>query len=117
MTDYLDKRQLQWKLVPFDGRSDYAGFIVPGIDIPAGIYIEILIYRLTKERENKDILYPHPLIFFFPLLPLLYISNIGGLFTGAEGIKGEAERIKFGGFANAAYDPCYHQVNKQPTNT
>jgi len=34
----------------------------------------------------------------------------GGLATGAEGIKTEAERILFGGVANAAYDPCYHQA-------
>jgi len=33
----------------------------------------------------------------------------GGLATGAEGLKTEDERIIFGGFANAQYDPCYHQ--------
>lgn len=33
----------------------------------------------------------------------------GGLATGAEGIKTEEERDLFGGLANAAYDPCYHQ--------
>lgn len=35
--------------------------------------------------------------------------NAGGLFTGAEVIKTVADRHAFGGFANAAYDPCYHQ--------
>jgi Zn-dependent M28 family amino/carboxypeptidase len=33
----------------------------------------------------------------------------GGLATGAGGLKSEAERIRHGGFANAPYDPCYHQ--------
>jgi len=34
----------------------------------------------------------------------------GGLFTGAEQIKSMQERTLFGGLANAAYDPCYHQA-------
>ncbi len=33
----------------------------------------------------------------------------GGLFTGAEGIKTEAEEEMFGGAAGVAYDECYHQ--------
>ena len=32
----------------------------------------------------------------------------GGLFTGAEGVKTEAEAIAYGGVVGAAYDPCYH---------
>jgi Zn-dependent M28 family amino/carboxypeptidase len=32
----------------------------------------------------------------------------GGLFTGAEGIKTEAQAAKWGGTAGAAYDPNYH---------
>jgi Zn-dependent M28 family amino/carboxypeptidase len=32
----------------------------------------------------------------------------GGLFTGAEGIKTEAQASIYGGTAGAAYDPCYH---------
>ncbi|MHC0432788.1 M28 family metallopeptidase [Streptomyces sp. O3] len=32
----------------------------------------------------------------------------GGTFTGAEGIKTEAQAEKFGGEAGVAYDPCYH---------
>jgi hypothetical protein len=31
-----------------------------------------------------------------------------GISTGAEGIKTMDERHRFGGFANAPYDPCYH---------
>ena len=34
----------------------------------------------------------------------------GGLFTGAEGIKTEAEAELWGGLAGTAYDPCYHQA-------
>jgi len=33
----------------------------------------------------------------------------GGLAAGAEVIKSAAQRTTFGGFANAAFDPCYHQ--------
>jgi len=33
----------------------------------------------------------------------------GGLFTGAEVVKNAIERTNFGGLANAAYDPCYHE--------
>ncbi|MDG4792932.1 M28 family peptidase [Micromonospora sp. WMMD1082] len=34
----------------------------------------------------------------------------GGLFTGAEGVKTEAEAALFGGLAGVSYDPCYHQA-------
>jgi Zn-dependent M28 family amino/carboxypeptidase len=34
----------------------------------------------------------------------------GGLFTGAEGIKTEAEAEVWGGIAGTAYDPCYHEA-------
>jgi len=34
--------------------------------------------------------------------------SAGGLFTGAEVIKSEAQRIQYGGVANAPFDPCYH---------
>lgn len=34
----------------------------------------------------------------------------GGLATGAGALKTVAERTKYGGLANAAYDPCYHQA-------
>ncbi|PGH49272.1 M28 family metallopeptidase [Streptomyces sp. Ru87] len=32
----------------------------------------------------------------------------GGTFTGAEGIKTEAQAARYGGEAGVAYDPCYH---------
>jgi Zn-dependent M28 family amino/carboxypeptidase len=34
----------------------------------------------------------------------------GGTFTGAEGIKTEAQAARYGGTAGTAYDPCYHQA-------
>merc|ERR1712000_498621 len=34
----------------------------------------------------------------------------GGVETGAELIKDQAGRTKFGGLANTPYDPCYHQA-------
>jgi Zn-dependent M28 family amino/carboxypeptidase len=34
----------------------------------------------------------------------------GGLFTGAEGTKTEAQAAKWGGTADAPYDGCYHQA-------
>ncbi|MFF1420661.1 M28 family metallopeptidase [Streptomyces sp. NPDC058280] len=34
----------------------------------------------------------------------------GGTFTGAEGIKTEAQAAKFGGEAGVAYDKCYHSA-------
>jgi Zn-dependent M28 family amino/carboxypeptidase len=34
----------------------------------------------------------------------------GGLFTGAEALKSEEDRKRYGGLTNAAFDPCYHQA-------
>ena len=34
----------------------------------------------------------------------------GGLFTGAEDVKTEAEAALYGGTAGEAFDPCYHQA-------
>jgi hypothetical protein len=33
---------------------------------------------------------------------------IGGLFTGAEGIKTAEQAVVYGGTAGIQYDPCYH---------
>lgn len=35
---------------------------------------------------------------------------VGGLFTGAEGIKTRQEQQQFGGTAGRPYDPCYHRA-------
>ena len=43
---------------------------------------------------------------------LAFILNeipAGGLFSGAEGLKTPEQAAKYGGTADAAYDPCYHQ--------
>ena len=34
----------------------------------------------------------------------------GGLFTGAEDVKSEAEQAAYGGTAGEAFDPCYHKA-------
>ncbi len=34
----------------------------------------------------------------------------GGLFTGAEGVKTEAQQQVYGGTEGEAFDPCYHQA-------
>lgn len=34
----------------------------------------------------------------------------GGLFTGAEEVKTEADVAKWGGIVGEAYDQCYHKV-------
>jgi len=42
-----------------------------------------------------------------------FISNgipAGGLFSGAEKMKSPQQRILYGGLANTAFDPCYHQA-------
>ncbi len=40
----------------------------------------------------------------------------GGLFSGAEGVKTEAQAAVYGGTAGEAYDPCYHQACDDITN-
>lgn len=40
----------------------------------------------------------------------------GGLFTGAEGVKTEAERVMFGGEAGVAYDVNYHAAGDGVAN-
>jgi Zn-dependent M28 family amino/carboxypeptidase len=44
-----------------------------------------------------------------PFLDLKPGFPAGGLFTGAEEIKGSSERTAYGGMERVAYDPCYHQ--------
>jgi Zn-dependent M28 family amino/carboxypeptidase len=40
----------------------------------------------------------------------------GGLFSGAEGIKTAEQAAVYGGTADVAYDPCYHQACDTITN-
>jgi len=57
-----------------------------------------LTYTLTEFNGRSD---------YGPFLE----ANItaGGLKTGSNGVKSQEERKEYGGFANAIYDPCYHQ--------
>lgn len=71
--DFYKANGLNYTFIPFDGRSDYVGFIQAGI--PAG-----------------------------------------GIATGAEGVKTEAEAKMFGGKAGAWYDPAYHQLEDDVGN-
>ena len=41
---------------------------------------------------------------------------VGGLFTGADGRKTEAQAARFGGRAGAPYDPCYHRACDRLSN-
>jgi Zn-dependent M28 family amino/carboxypeptidase len=65
-TSFLTATEVETEGTPFNGRSDYGGFIAQGI--PAG-----------------------------------------GLFSGAEGVKTQAQADKWGGVAGMAFDACYHQ--------
>ena len=65
-TSFLTATDVETEGTPFNGRSDYGGFIAQGI--PAG-----------------------------------------GLFTGAEAVKTQAQADKWGGVAGMAFDACYHQ--------
>lgn len=44
------------------------------------------------------------------LLPNRLTYSKGGLFSGAEKTKSMADRALYGGLADTAYDPCYHQA-------
>jgi hypothetical protein len=41
---------------------------------------------------------------------------VGGLFTGADGLKSQEEASVFGGEAGRPYDPCYHRACDAATN-
>ena len=41
---------------------------------------------------------------------------VGGLYTGATGIKSAAQARLWGGDAGVAYDPCYHRAGDNLTN-
>ena len=42
------------------------------------------------------------------LVPSPPLTPAGGISTGAEVLKTMDQRTRFGGFANAQFDPCYH---------
>ena len=89
----------------YDG--DGSGF---GLSGPEGSDdIEALFERYYAEREIPS----EPTAFTGRSDYQAFINNgvpSGGLFTGAEGIKTEAQAAKWGGTAGIAYDPCYHSA-------
>lgn len=88
--NYFNGKGLPYAYTSFDGRSDYGPFIaVCPLLSSSSLFI---FFSFKKNKQNKQNGVP-----------------AGGLFTGAEQIKNTAERTEFGGMANAAYDPCYHQ--------
>jgi Zn-dependent M28 family amino/carboxypeptidase len=43
-------------------------------------------------------------------LPFLQAGiPVGGVFTGADGVKSDSQAAEFGGSAGQAFDPCYHR--------
>jgi len=87
----------------YDG--DGSGFGLTGPD--GSDDIEALFERYYAERGVPS----EPTAFTGRSDYQAFINNgipSGGLFTGAEGIKTEAQAEKWGGTAGISYDPCYH---------
>jgi len=90
-----------WERAVYNGSSDENG---PGSGVIEDLYLAWYgkLGLPTKESAfdgRSD---------YGPFLD--YGIPAGGLAAGAEVIKTAAERTLFGGVANAAYDPCYHQA-------
>lgn len=98
-------------LFVYDGDGDAFGLTGPdGSD-----EIEALFEQFYAERGIPS----RPTAFSGRSDYLAFINNgipAGGLFTGAEGIKTEAEEDLWGGTAGIAYDPNYHQAGDDITN-
>ena len=117
-TSYFDKHSLPYELDDFDGRSDYEGFIE--VNIPGTCaYLCILVFTYVLEHAcvyvcvrlcpyvSRGVAYPaHSLPSCFRWLSL----SAGGICTGAEVVKTDAQRKTYGGMANAPFDPCYHKA-------
>ena len=89
----------------YDG--DGSGFGLVGPD--GSDDIEALFERYYAERDIPS----EPTAFSGRSDYQAFINNgvpAGGLFTGAEVAKTEAQVAKWGGEAGLAYDPCYHQA-------
>ena len=89
----------------YDG--DGSGFGLVGPD--GSDEIEGLFERYYAERDIPS----EPTAFSGRSDYQAFINNgvpAGGLFTGAEVPKTPAQVEKWGGTANVAYDPCYHQA-------
>jgi Zn-dependent M28 family amino/carboxypeptidase len=98
------------------GSPNYGLFIYDGDGSAFGLVgpegsddIEALFERYYAERNIPS----EPTAFTGRSDYQAFILNgipAGGLFTGAEVPKTEAQVAKWGGTADVAYDPCYHQA-------
>jgi Zn-dependent M28 family amino/carboxypeptidase len=98
------------------GSPNYGLFILDGDGSAFGLVgpdgsdeIEALFERYYAQRSIPS----EPTAFTGRSDYQAFINNgipAGGLFTGAEGTKTEAQAAKWGGTAGIAYDPCYHAV-------
>ncbi len=74
---------------------------------PGSEVLEAMFHRFYAERglpaeSSRLDLRSDYVAFFFAGIP------VGGLFTGAEGIKTPEQALIYGGVAGEPYDPCYH---------
>jgi Zn-dependent M28 family amino/carboxypeptidase len=117
VTGLSDEERAQIKLyLNFDmiGSPNYVRFVYDGDGSAFGLAgppgseaIEALFEDFYADRglasEPTEISFRSDYAAFFDAgIPF------GGLFTGAEGIKTEAQALIYGGTAGQQYDPCYH---------
>lgn len=82
----------------------------------ASLFIEYMNLDTNKRGSGPSKPIPYDLIPFDgrsdygPFIANGTYIPAGGLFTGAEVLKSEEERKRYGGLTNAAFDPCYHQA-------
>src|SRR5918997_532108 len=98
------------------GSPNFVRFVYDGDAGPAG---SAQIERLFKRYFTAKGLQTEPVIldersdhapFTAAEIP------VGGLFSGAEGVKSAREQRIYGGTAGEPYDPCYHQPCDDKTN-
>ena len=124
--EYFNSTNMAFSYSSFDGRSDYGPFIrhqIPAGSSPGVWDQKRLLFPAAPPSIPITRLHDMAVVFvllldcalcalFLTLWTTLFLPPPppkGGLFTGAEQIKTPEERILYGGLANAAYDPCYHQ--------
>ncbi|KAG9301193.1 hypothetical protein G9A89_012576 [Geosiphon pyriformis] len=102
------------------GSPNYVPFIHKGEDAPSDVRNASIVIQNVFEEYFKAAHESYELIDmlagsdFLPFLehgiPSGMMHFISGVLTGAGGRKTEDQRHTFGGFANAPFDPCYHQA-------
>ena len=98
------------------GSSNYVRFVYDGdgsSSTPAGPPGSDVIERVLENYFSSRGLPTEPTPFsgrsdYGPFIAVGIPA--GGLFSGAEGIKTEAQAAVYGGTAGQAYDPCYHEA-------